>query len=175
MRRRDLVRGPCSHAARAGLPGRGLARNMLSAAWAVTGGTVLMLCASVVNGSSGHCSVIVAKLDFGEFPASKPYAESNGLIGVSCRDVSAATAARFELRLPKRVQVIRDETVVATIGTHGERTEDHDGEILAVVQASDIEQSARTTEVFFSVSAWIEVSSMFSGQLEYDLPFKIDF
>ena len=119
--------------------------------------------------------MIAAELDFGDFPASRPYAESEGLVGLSCTDVDETVAVDFELRLPKRVQVMQDESVVATIGTRGDRTMDDDGETLSVVHASDVEQTGRTTEVFFSISAWIEVASTFSGELNYDIPFQIHF
>ena len=151
----------------------GFIRRMLVVACAVATAASSMLSASEVNDPSGNCSVIAATLDFGDFPASKPYAESEGLVGLSCTDVNEIVAARFALRLPERVEVLRDERVVATIGIRGDRTMDDEGEPLSVVYGSDIEQTGRTTEVFFSIPAWIEVASTFSREIDFDIPFQI--
>ena len=153
----------------------GLIRRMLVAVCAVASAASSMLSASEVNDLSGNCSVIAATLDFGDFPASKPYAESEGLVALSCTDVDEIAAAHFALRLPERVEVMRDERVVAVIGIRGDRTMDDEGKPLSVVHASDIEQTGRTTDVFFSIPASIEVTSTFSGVLEYDVPFQIAF
>ena len=155
--------------------GLGLRRRLLAVAIVVFSVVGVFSYTKGVGASSPGCTVIVAKLDFGKLTASRAYAESEGLVGLSCTDVGEVAAARFELLVPKVVQVVRNGGVVITIGTRGDRIIDHEGKPLSVVHASDIEQVGRTTEVFFSITGWIEVASTFSGELNYDLPFQIDF